>query len=211
MSEEGSVLDAGDFATWLIEMNAALRGDSSANVPCGECTACCTSSQFIHIEPNEKETLAAIPKKLLFPAPGLPTGHRLMGYDERGHCPMFRDGACTIYDSRPRTCRTYDCRLFAATHLAKLHPKADIANQSARWKFQFSTPEDRVRLRAVRSAEKFLRTATNIPVGEGPLNLPQRALLALKIHHLFLKINPTTGRAQLVEPTSDAVKREMKK
>ena len=34
------------------------------------CTACCTSSQFVHIEPDETDTLAHIPAALRFPAPG---------------------------------------------------------------------------------------------------------------------------------------------
>ena len=54
MSDE-SDLSAGDFSTWVIEMQGALRGGQS-DVPCGGCTACCTSSQFIHIGPDETET-----------------------------------------------------------------------------------------------------------------------------------------------------------
>lgn len=84
-------------------------------MPCGDCTACCTSSQFIHIAPDETETLGHIPDELLFDAPGFPAGHVVLGYDENGHCPMLVDGACSIYAHRPRTCRTYDCRIFPAT------------------------------------------------------------------------------------------------
>ena len=51
-------LPAGDFASWLGEMRAALRGERASAVPCGECTACCTSSQFVHIGPEECDTLA---------------------------------------------------------------------------------------------------------------------------------------------------------
>ncbi len=52
-------------------------------MPSGDCTACCTSSQFVHVEPGEEDTLAHVPKELLSPAPGLPGGHVLMGYDEQ--------------------------------------------------------------------------------------------------------------------------------
>ena len=99
------------LSEWLDELDAA----SDMHVPCGACTACCTSSQFVHIEPDETDTLAHVPAVLRFPAPGLPKGHVVMGYDERGHCPMLVDGACSIYEHRPRTCRTYDCRIFAVT------------------------------------------------------------------------------------------------
>ena len=83
-------------------------------MPCNGCTACCTSSQFVHIGPDETDTLAHIPAELLFPAPLRPRGHVLMGYDERGHCPMLIDNRCSIYEHRPQTCRTYDCRVFPA-------------------------------------------------------------------------------------------------
>ena len=115
MSDE-SDLSAGDFSTWVIEMQGALRGGQS-DVPCGGCTACCTSSQFIHIGPDETETLSHIPTELMFPAPRAPAGHVLLGYDENGHCPMLIDDQCSIYEHRPRTCRTYDCRVFPAAGL----------------------------------------------------------------------------------------------
>jgi hypothetical protein len=82
-------LDAGDFSSWLVEIQAALRAERAAEVPCGGCTACCTSSQFVHVGPDETDTLAHIPAELLFPAPRMPEGHVLLGYDERGHCPML--------------------------------------------------------------------------------------------------------------------------
>ena len=36
-----------------------------------------------------------------------------------GHCPMLVDGRCSIYEHRPRTCRTYDCRVFPAAGLER--------------------------------------------------------------------------------------------
>ena len=116
LSEERD-LAAGNFSSWMIEIQGAIRGERGSNVPCGGCTACCTSSQFVHIEPDETDTLAHIPAELLFPAPRLPRGHVVLGYDERGHCPMLIDNTCSIYEHRPRTCRTYDCRIFAAVGL----------------------------------------------------------------------------------------------
>ena len=74
---------------WLAGMERALRGEQASDVPCDGCTACCTSSQFVHIGPDETDTLAHIPAALLFPAPRLPDGHVLLGYDEHGHCPML--------------------------------------------------------------------------------------------------------------------------
>ena len=175
----GGHLPAGDFAPWLAAMVAALRDGAAAAVPCGACTACCTSSQFVHIEPDETDTLAHIPAELLFPAPGKPRGHVLLGYDERGHCPMLADGRCTIYEHRPRTCRTYDCRVFAATGLdvdAEDDRKAPIARQAARWRFDFPGPEDRRRRAAVRTAVRSLR-ATSVT---------QLAVRAVEGHEEFM-------------------------
>ena len=156
MSDEHE-LAAGDFSTWLADMRAALRGERAADVPCGECTACCTSSQFVHIEPDETETLAHIPPALLFPAPRLPRGHVLLGYDERGHCPMLVDGACSIYEHRPRTCRTYDCRIFAATGIDAAADQPLIAERARRWRFTFSNPAEREQHEQIHAAAVVIR------------------------------------------------------
>src|SRR3954447_22749607 len=124
-------MDAGDLASWLARIEGVLRHGDEADVPCGACTACCTSSQFVHIEPDELDTLAHVPKALRFPAPGRPPGHVVLGYDERGHCPMLVDGACSIYAHRPRTCRRYDCRVFAATGVTADQPA--IASRARDW------------------------------------------------------------------------------
>ncbi len=52
---------AGEFSSWMREIGAAIREQSDSDVPCDGCTACCRSSQFVHIRPDESETLARIP------------------------------------------------------------------------------------------------------------------------------------------------------
>src|SRR5689334_21153407 len=107
-------LDAGDLGAWLTEVEAAIAGRGGSDVPCGGCTACCTSAQFVHIAPDDTDTRAYVPRALAFPAPGAPAGHVLLGYDERGLWPMHGVGSSTIYAHRARTCRLHDCRVFAA-------------------------------------------------------------------------------------------------
>jgi uncharacterized protein len=178
MSDE-SDLPAGDFSAWLRGMEAALRDGAPAVVPCGGCTACCTSSQFVHIEPDEADTLAHVPPELLFPAPGRPPGHVLLGYDENGHCPMLVDDRCSIYEHRPRACRTYDCRIFAAAGLdvdAEDDRKAPIARRARRWRFAFPTDDDRRRHGAVRAAARSL-PATSVT---------QLAVRAIEHHEEFM-------------------------
>lgn len=181
-------LSAGVFSAWLEDVEVAVRGERGADVPCGDCTGCCTSSQFVHIGPDETDTLAHIPRRLLFPAPGLPRGHVLMGYDERGHCPMLRDGRCSIYAHRPRTCRTYDCRIFPAAEVAVDEPaKSAIAARTRRWRFEFPTDDDRQRQRAVRAAAAFLRAhGALLPATVAPRTATQLAVLAVEIHRAFL-------------------------
>jgi Fe-S-cluster containining protein len=191
-------LPAGRFSTWLFQIGV--------DVPCGTCTACCTSSQFVHIGPDERDTLSRIPKALLFPAPGLPRGNVVMGYDERGHCPMFVDGACSIYDHRPRTCRTYDCRVFPAAGLEPDHDgRAKIAERVRRWRFDLPEPDDVTRKAAVHAAAAYLRANAGLLPGLVPSNATQLAFLAVGIRELFLE-RRATGELGVVTPALDAVR-----
>lgn len=200
-------LAAGDFSAWLGEVQGAIRGERSSDVPCDGCTACCTASQFIHIGPDETESLAHIPAELLFPAPGLPAGHVLMGYDQRGHCPMLVDGRCSIYAHRPRTCRTYDCRVFPAAGVElDDEDKASIAQRVRRWQFGHPTPVDRDEHDAVRSAATFLRAhADSLPDGAAPATSTQLAVLAVQVHEVFLSRDADTGETTVIDPDPDVV------
>ncbi len=175
---------AGNFSAWMAQMQGAIQGEHGSDVPCGSCTACCTSSQFVHIEPDEADALAHIPTELLFPAPGRPRGHVLLGYDERGHCPMLVGGQCSIYQHRPRTCRTYDCRIFPATGVEIHDPaKVEIGRQARRWRFDFPTEDDRTQQRAVRAAVSFLRQPAD---DVAPISETQLAVQAIEIHARFV-------------------------
>jgi uncharacterized protein len=198
-------LDAGDFSTWLASINGALRGEHGTDVPCGTCTACCTASQFVHIEPDEADTLAHIPGELLFPAPRMPPGHVVMGYDEHGHCPMLIDNRCSIYEHRPRSCRVYDCRVFAASGVAiDGAAQEGIADRVRRWQFRFPAVKDDVEYASVRRAAEYLSTQEAELEDEfGSLPAAQRALLSLQISQLFLHSEAA--------PSSQAVRVELRK
>ena len=199
--------DAGDFASWLNGAQRAIRGEATSDVPCGACTACCTSSQFIHIRPDETATLARIPQALLFPAPLLPKGHVLMGYDQHGHCPMFVDGGCSIYEDRPTTCRTYDCRVFPAAGLQPDDDKVLIAAQAVRWSFTYATDADRVNHDAVRAAATFVNNHRDDLAEElRPHNATQLAVCAIELHDVFVNAEPTPSTVR-VELTRRAAER----
>jgi len=197
-------LDAGRLSTWLADIGAAIRGERGSDVPCGDCTACCEASQFIHVGPDEADTLAHIPAALLFAAPGLPRGHRLMGYDGHGRCPMLLGGRCSIYDHRPRTCRTYDCRVFAAADVVDDDPtKAAVAARARRWRFDEPLAVDVALHGAVRAAAAFLASrAAELPDEIAPRTATQLAVLAVEVHGVFVPADggpvPSVDLAEVV-------------
>ncbi len=204
-------LPAGAFSSWVVAMQRALLGEGGTDVPCGTCTACCTSSQFVHIEPDETDTLAHIPAEVLFPAPLAPRGHVLLGYDERGHCPMLVDNACSIYEHRPRACRTYDCRIFPAAGVAPDgDDKGDIARRARRWRFDYAQPGDRTRHDAVRAAASYLREQAAALGPEHPVtSVTKVAVTAVRVHEVFLRRDGATGETAVVDPGVDVVRAEI--
>jgi len=185
-------LPAGGFSCWLRRTLVALAEEGEADVPCGECSACCTTSHFVHVGPEETQTLARIPRELLFPAPGLPAGNVLMGYDEHGRCPMLTGGRCSIYEQRPLTCRTYDCRVFAAAGIAA--DSDPITRQARRWRFSHPTRDDRDQHAAVRAAARFVRErAECFPGGAAPRDPVHVALLAIDAYGVFLERGDEPG------------------
>jgi uncharacterized protein len=191
---------AGDFSPWLTSIKVAIRGGHGSDVPCDGCTACCKSSQFIPVGPDEADTLAHIAPSLLFPAPRRP-GHLVLGYDERGHCPMLVDERCSIYEHRPRACRTYDCRIFPATGIRA--GDGGIAERVRRWRFGFPTEADREDEAAVRAAATFLDRQV-WPAGAVPTSATQLAVLAIEIHEHFRHGDPDPDavRAEVIRRTA---------
>jgi hypothetical protein len=189
-------LPAGCFSSWLRRTRSALAKENGVNVHCGECRACCMSSYFIHIRPEEKQAISLINRKLLFPAPGLPKGNVLLGYDQHGRCPMLIDNKCSIYEHRPLTCRCYDCRIFTAAGIAAGDDEKALINQRAkRWKFSYPTGRDRDQHSAVQAAAIFLRErAECFPGGAVPGNPSQLAILAIKVYKVFLNENGDSGK-----------------
>jgi uncharacterized protein len=153
----------------------------------------------VHISPDETDALAHIPAGVLFPAPRLPRGHVLLGYDEHGSCPMLVDDKCSVYAHRPRACRAYDCRIFAATEVEPDKPL--IASRAALWRFDISAPADETLFDALGAAARFLHDKRHLfPAGSIPTSPTQLAVLAIEIHDLFIKHGDTTAESTVVEP-----------
>lgn len=155
---------AGEFARWLERFR---EPGSAMDVPCGPCHACCRSSLFVHIAADETETLAAIPDALKFPAPGRP-GEVVLGHDETGACPMLVDGACSIYPVRPRTCREFDCRVFAAAGRGPASAaRRGLLERASRWCFEYAGPAER---------ERHARLQARLAGFDGPFEALVRAV-----------------------------------
>jgi hypothetical protein len=55
---------------------------------------------------------------------------------------MLVEGRCSIYEHRPRTCRSYDCRVFPATGVDVSKEKPAIGARARRWRFTFASRDD---------------------------------------------------------------------
>lgn len=185
------------FSSWLRSAQAALAEEESADVPCGSCNACCRTFHFIHVRPEEKRARARLPRGFLSPAPGLPPGNLVLGHDQAGRCPMLISGRCTVYEDRPLACRTYDCRVYAATGVA---PDRDaIAEQVRRWTFGYPSYEDRERQAAVLAAVRFMSEHPECLQSDAARIQPVRvAVLAIAVHEAFLQDEPgSVARSRL--------------
>jgi hypothetical protein len=105
---------------------------------------------------------------------------------------MFREGRCSIYADRPETCRTYDCRVYAAAGVGAERPVIDA--RIARWRFDYPTARDRDEHRAVLAAADYLRQhPVRFPNGRVPSRPAEIAVLAVKAYEVFLD-PPATDR-----------------
>lgn len=191
--------DAGDFDTWLQSILASFKTGTGIDVPCGECRGCCSAGRFIHLLPSDQSAHSVISKHLLFRAPGMPKGHAVMGYLDGGICPMLKVGDCSIYSSRPSTCRTFDCRVLAATGLTMDGNWNDRINERVQtWQFTFSSEDAQRRHRAMRDTATFIQQhATAFPSGRAPTQPTTLAVLAIKVHSVFLSIDSFSNSVEI--------------
>lgn len=153
---------------------------------------------FIHIEPREK-ALERIPRGLLFAAPGWPKGHLVMGYNEQGHCPMLVEEKCSVYEDRPRTCRRYDCRVFAATGIEVEPGLPEINDRVQAWEFSYASGESRYEQELVLEAAAFLMEKYDLfPQGSLPSHPAPLAALALQVYKLFAEEKSDSERVQAI-------------
>lgn len=185
------MIEAGPFGAWLEQARAVLRGEAGAQVPCGDCTGCCTSGYSVQLRPTDAPALAVIPAELLVRAPGFAPGQLTMPARIDGHCPMLQSGSCSIYARRPQTCLDYDCRIFAAAGLdAGGADKAVINRRVRAWHFNYESAVQERAHEAVRAAAHFIRDHPAVFAAQGirvPTSTMGIAVLAIKSHAALLE------------------------
>lgn len=187
-------LDAGHFGAWLTAFRASLRGTGGTDVPCGDCVGCCVSSFSILVRPEDTRALKAIPAELLTDATALGAGVKAMGYLPGGACPMLDEQRCGIYDSRPQTCRDFDCRVFAAAGIES--GKAAIDARVRAWRFSYASAAEQAMHAAIRSAATFIREhRARFPELRLPKNPSGVAVLAVKTYEVFLHVDGRDAEA----------------
>lgn len=179
---------AGYFGEWLQQARSALQGHGGTQVPCGECTGCCTSGYSIQLRPEDGEARKRIPANLLVTAPGFSSGSKTMPALADGLCPMLQAGKCSIYAHRPQTCLDYDCRIFAAAGIDAGGPDKAVINKRVReWDFFYESESARQMHRAVQQAADFIREKRDrFPGGRVPTAPTGVAVLALKTYTVFM-------------------------
>ncbi len=192
-NETGTPIAAGDFGQWLAQARAALHGTGGMDVPCGECVGCCTSHYSILLRPHDA-ALDIVPVKFLSSVKGLAYPHAKMNPLENGHCPMFKEGRCSIYAQRPQTCLDYDCRVFAAAGMQTGDNRPVINQRIRQWRFTYASEADRQAHAAVQSAAAFIiEHGKAFPAGWLPDNPSGIAVLAIKVYGLFLDTHKPVG------------------
>lgn len=83
--------------------------DSRNVVPCGTCTLCCWFDLTL-IEPAEQAREHYRVREVVVPELGT-----VLALERKadGSCTYLTEAGCAIWDRAPRTCRDFDCRLWA--------------------------------------------------------------------------------------------------
>jgi hypothetical protein len=121
---------------------------------------------------------------------------------------MLIDDECSIYEHRPRTCRTYDCRVFPATGVElDDDDMLAIARRARQWRFGFPGEVDQIEHDAVRAAATYVRDHDDLlPKQVVPTNATQRAVLAIQLHDAFLRHDDETDRSVVIDPEPEAIR-----
>ena len=109
---------------------------------------------------------------------------------------MLVDGECSIYAQRPRTCRSFDCRVFAAAGVSLgSGPRARVNARVWQWRFEYPSEFDAECQNAVLAAAAFLRRRGDlIQPDVAPTDAGELAKAAVFVHEIFLGASQLSAR-----------------
>lgn len=112
---------------------------------------------------------------------------------------MQKGGDCSIYPSRPSTCRTFDCRVLAVAGLRIDGKWNDRINEQVKaWRFSFSSENGQQQMKAIKSAANFIQQHPGaFPGRRAPSEPTTIAVLAIKVHAVFLSLDGNTAPTDL--------------
>jgi len=115
---------------------------------------------------------------------------------------MLVDDECSIYECRPQTCRSYDCRVFAATGVpVDRQTQAEIADRVRAWVFDYENEESRAEHLIVKETAAFLQKNGDLfPHGSIPGQPAQVAALAVRSYKLFAGMTKRAGNGESAVP-----------
>lgn len=145
------------FKGWRERFLAAIRRNIETTVPCEGCTACCRASQFVPVGKDEKSAINAVGTEYLFRSP-FDSYFFLIPFTSIGECAMLVNGKCRIYKDRPKACRAFDCRVFAATGTKHTSTIVNDAISEKCWEFNFYSEDEYRQYQATKWLAKVLHS-----------------------------------------------------
>ncbi len=132
---------------------------------------------------------AVLPKEFLVPVSAV---SRMLVARPDGTCPMLNDRQCSIYASRPQTCRDYDCRIFAAAGIDAGGEDRSVINKRVRaWRFTYEGVGEQRMHEAMKATARFIVHQAEAFPGWVPTAPTGIAVLAVKAFEVFL--DPATA------------------
>lgn len=129
----------GSPVTWLrkLKQQHSRGGSIAADVPCGDCNACCHETS-VFLEPDEVDKYRNVEEV----GEGGRSRPRLERNEDQSCVYLDDEGACSIYENRPRLCRNFDCRPLAFCGIRVEH-KEKLNQGLDHWDLSPRSSEDR--------------------------------------------------------------------
>lgn len=165
--------------SWSRRYAQAFAPGGESNVPCGDCSECCTfgAEGFAHVELTDGEGDASTYRTHEV------DGKLVLDTREDGSCVYLEDGRCSIYSRRPWACRVFDCRIFPFVGAVNGTRYADAAVR--KFRFVSKAPGDAELLFAAKLAFTQLHAMTgDVEVSASAASFP-RTLEAVMSHPKF--------------------------